>query len=63
MPVQMAIQLSMIVVITSLAPVVAFKRPAIPPHTAPAAQAPTMHSRMCSSAGIESNEEPIQTAM
>ena len=52
-----------IVVITSLAPVVAFKRPAIPPHTAPAAQAPTMHSTMCSSAGIESNEEPIQTAM
>ena len=32
-PTQIAIQLSMIVVITSLAPVVAFSRPAMPPHT------------------------------
>ena len=62
-PVQIAIQLSMIVVITSLAPVFAFRIPAIDPHSAPAAHAANMHSRMCGSAGIDANEEPAHTAM
>ena len=51
-PTQSAIQLSMIVVITSLAPVVAFSRPAIPPHTAPAAHAPSIARTMCGKPGI-----------
>ena len=61
-PTQSAIQLSMIVVITSLAPVVAFSSPAIPPHSAPAAHAPIMQTRMCSTDGMPSNDEPNQTA-
>ena len=39
MPTQIAIQLSMIVEITSLAPTVAFSRPAMPAHAAPASVA------------------------
>ena len=62
-PTQSAIQLSMIVVITSLAPVVAFSRPAMPPHSAPPAHAPSMQITMCGNAAIESNDEPSQTAM
>ncbi len=53
----------MIVVITSLAPVAAFSSPAIAPHSAPAAHAPTMQNRMCGSAGIDANEVPIHIAM
>jgi hypothetical protein len=61
-PIQIAIQLSMIVEITSLAPVVARSRPAIPPHAAPAAHAASMHRTMCSRLGIPENDEPTQTA-
>ena len=56
-PTQIAIQLSMIVEITSLAPTVAFSRPAIPAHAAPAAEASTITSTMCSTC-----EDPIHTA-
>ena len=52
----------MIVVITSLAPVVACSRPAIPPHSAPPAPPPTIASTMCSRPGSPSSDEPIQTA-
>ena len=52
----------MIVEITSLAPVAAFRTPAIPAHTAPAAAAATIANTMCRTAGIPANEEPIQTA-
>src|SRR3954468_865537 len=61
-PTQIAIQLSMIVEITSLAPTVAFSRPAIPAHAAPAAQASTITSTMCSTCGIPANLEPNQPA-
>src|SRR5215218_10841422 len=61
-PTQIAIQLSMIVEITSLAPTVAFSTPAIPAHAAPAAQARTITSRTCSTWGIPLNFEPNQTA-
>ena len=53
----------MIVEITSLAPVAAFRTPAIPAHAAPAAAAATIAKRMWSSAGIPEKEEPTQTAM
>ena len=46
-PTQMAIQLSMIVVITSWAPTVAFITPAIPAQAAPASVAPITAIRMC----------------
>ena len=59
----MAIQLSMIVVITSWAPTVAFRKPAIPAHTAPASPAATTATRMCSPAGRKSNQTPIWTAV
>ena len=52
----------MIVEITSLAPVVAFSRPASPPHTAPAAQAATIASTMCGTAAMLVKDEPTQTA-
>ena len=52
----------MIVEITSLAPVVAFRKPAIPAHTAPAAAAATIASTMWGSDGIPLNDEPTQTA-
>ena len=61
-PVQIAIQLSMIVEITSCAPATAFSRPAIAPHAAPARHAATIANRMCSSAGMPANDEPTQTA-
>ena len=48
-PTQIAIQLSMIVVITSCAPTVAFRKPAIPAQAAPASVAPATASRMCGS--------------
>jgi hypothetical protein len=52
----------MIVEITSLAPVVAFRYPAMPAQNAPATDASTTASRMCSSAGIPSKEDPTHTA-
>ena len=61
-PLQIAIQLSMIVVITSLAPVVARSTPAIPPQAAPAAQAAIMQRMMCGALGIPANDEPTHTA-
>ena len=62
-PTQIAIQLSMIVVITSLAPVVAFSTPAIPPTTAPrgAGRDRCEHDVQERSA-CPSNDEPTQTA-
>ena len=61
-PIQIAIQLSMIVEITSFVPANAFSAPAIPPHTAPPAIPPRIASRMCRKPGMPSNDEPIQTA-
>ena len=52
----------MIVEITSLAPVVAFRTPAIPAHTAPARAAATIANMTCSTGGIPANDEPTQTA-
>ena len=52
----------MIVEITSLAPVVAFRTPAIPAHAAPAAAAATIANTMWSTDGIPLNEEPTHTA-
>ncbi len=49
MPTQIAIQLSMIVEITSCAPTVAFRKPAIPAHAAPASVAPPTAIKMCGS--------------
>ncbi len=50
-PTQIAIQFSMIVEITSWAPVVALRNPAIPPQRAPARIASTMHRTMCAGTG------------
>jgi len=61
-PIQIAIQLSMIVEITSCAPTVALRNPAIPAQTAPASVATTIASVMCSKGFIPSNDEPIHTA-
>ena len=54
-PTQSAIQLSMIVVITSCAPTVAFITPAIPAHAAPASVAPMTAIRMCGTVAIPAN--------
>ena len=62
MPTQTAIQLSMIVLITSCAPVVALSNPAMPAQTAPAAQAATIASRMWRKLGMSANDEPTHTA-
>ena len=59
---QIAIQLSMIVEITSLVPAIAFSAPAMPAQTAPARPPAIIASTMCSSAGMPSNELPTQTA-
>ena len=53
----------MIVVITSLAPVVAFRKPAIPPQIAPASVPSTSASRMCSQPGSPCSELPTMTPM
>ena len=52
----------MIVEITSLAPTVAFKPPAMPAQIAPATQAATIASTMWRKPGIPANSEPTQTA-
>ena len=59
----MAIQLSMIVEITSWAPTVAFRNPAMPAQSAPQSAPTTIASRMWRSGFIPSKDEPIQTAM
>ena len=61
-PTQTAIQLSMIVEITSWAPTVAFNRPAMPAHAAPASAPITSTSRTCRNGLRLANEEPSQTA-
>jgi hypothetical protein len=52
----------MIVEITSLAPTVALRPPAMPAQTAPARQAAAIASTMCGNAGMPAKEEPTQTA-
>jgi hypothetical protein len=52
----------MIVVITSFAPVVARRTPAIPPQSAPPASAARIARMTCRTCGMPSNEEPTQTA-
>ena len=61
-PIQYAIQLSMIVVITSCAPTVAFRIPAIPAQTAPASIASTIARSACGIPGMPAQTEPTQTA-
>src|SRR5215204_7754608 len=51
--VQNAIQLSMIVVITSCAPTVAFRSPAIPAHAAPATVATTIARTTCGRCDVD----------
>ena len=62
-PIQTAIQLSMIVVITSCAPTVAFRKPAIPAQSAPASAPATIASEDVQEAGQAGQVEPTQTAM
>ena len=52
----------MIVEITSLAPVVALRKPAIPAQNAPARTAASIEIRTCGRAGMPANEEPTHTA-
>ncbi len=52
----------MIVVITSCAPTVALRIPAIPAHAAPAIVPATTHRITCSQGLSEANDEPSQTA-
>ena len=61
MPPQNTIQLSMIVTITSCVPTVALSRPAMPASIAPASEPTTSASRMCSTLGMPSSEEPTHT--
>ena len=61
-PTQIAIQLSMIVVITSCAPTVAFRNPAIPAHAAPAIIATTIATTTWTNGFSPDMDEPIQTA-
>ena len=61
LPIQYAIQLSMIVVITSWAPTVAFRKPAIPAQAAPASAARAIATTMCSLPPRPAHEEPTQT--
>ena len=61
-PIQIAIQLSMIVEITSCAPTVALRNPAIPAQSAPQS-APAIAARTTWTSGFKpSNDEPIHTA-
>ena len=60
LPIQYAIQLSMIVVITSCAPVVALRKPAIAAHNAPAAAATTTVSNTCGRCDMCGKLVPIQ---
>ncbi len=60
-PTQIAIQLSMIVEITSCAPTVALRMPAIPAHAAPASVPMIRHSITCRNGFMFRNDEPTQT--
>ena len=51
----------MIVVITSWAPTVAFRKPAIPAQTAPASAARPIASTMCNPEFMSTQDEPTQT--
>jgi hypothetical protein len=62
LPIQYAIQFSMIVVITSCAPTVAFRKPAIPAQAAPASVATRIPRRMCAGRAMWTKETPIQLA-
>ena len=62
-PTQYAIQLSMIVVITSCAPTVAFRMPAIPAQSAPASMANTIARNACGMPGMSAQVVPTQTAV
>ena len=61
-PIQIAIQLSMIVEITSCAPVVAFRKPAIPPQTAPASDRGDDREEDVQRARDAAHDEPMITA-
>src|SRR6266851_132600 len=61
-PTQIEIQLSMIVEITSCAPTVAFRIPAMPAYTAPASAPTTRHKVTCRNGLRLENDEPSQTA-
>src|SRR3954454_10182392 len=52
----------MIVEITSLAPTVAFSRPAIPAHSAPTTAAASAATTTCGKCAIPANDEPAHTA-
>ncbi len=52
----------MIVVITSCAPTVAFRKPAIPAHRAPDSAPATTATTMCRRSGSPDSDDPIQTA-
>ena len=58
LPTQSAIQLSMIVEITSWAPTAALRKPAIPAQTAPPRMAPTQQRRTWSGRGIPTKTWP-----
>ena len=62
LPDHTAIQFSMIVEITSCAPVSAFSRPAMPAYAAPASVAAAIVSTMCSGPFIRRNDEPTHNA-
>ena len=63
LPNQYATQLSMIVVITSCAPTVALRKPAIPAQTAPATAASATPTTTCTPRGSESPQvDPTHTA-
>src|SRR6476646_8736450 len=61
-PTQIAIQLSMIVEITSCAPTVALRSPAIPAYAAPASAPTTRQSVTCTNGFRLETDEPNQTA-
>src|SRR6476469_1634258 len=60
-PTQIAIQLSMIVEITSCAPTVALRMPAMPAHAAPASVPTTRQSITWTNGFMPRNDDPIQT--
>src|SRR5262249_48041265 len=62
-PIQYAIQLSMIVEITSWAPTVAFRNPAMPAQNAPARVEATIAINTCGSGAMPIHDVPIQFAM
>src|SRR5581483_5389982 len=61
-PTHTAIQFSMIVVITSWAPTVALRMPAMPANMAPASEPATRQNTMCRNGSRCTNDVPIHTA-